>query len=335
MPILCNYYLTYRCNAKCSFCDIWQQPTGLAKLQDIESNLKALKQLNVKVVDFTGGEPLLHPNLPEILQLAKSMGFFTSVTTNTLLYPKRAEELAKKIDLLHFSLDSIHPEKHDEIRGVPCYHKLEESIQIANSLKEHPDILFTVQTSNYREIPEVYARICKPNKLALIINPIFEYGSITSENETDEMFSFIKRFGRKYGVYLNSAFIKLRKNGGNDINNPLCKAVSEVVVISPDNELILPCYHAAKERLPIGTSLLDLRKSDAVKAHISMEGRHDFCQGCTVNCYFEPSFARSLNRYTLASLPPKVRYGSYKLFKQRLLFRIMSSRIRHLRDQFS
>ncbi len=335
MPILCNYYLTYRCNAECSFCDIWQQPSGLAKLPDIESNLKALKRLNVRFVDFTGGEPLLHPNLPEILHLAKSMGFITSVTTNTLLYPKRAEELAKKIDLLHFSLDSIHPEKHNEIRGVPCFDKLLESIRIARSLKEYPDILFTVQADNYREIPEVFAQICKPNKLALIINPIFEYGSITSESETEEMFNFIKRFARKHGVYLNSAFIKLRKNGGNDINNPLCKAVSEVVVISPENELILPCYHAAQEHLPIGTSLLDLRSCKAVKAHISMEGRHEFCQGCTVNCYFEPSFARSLNSYTLASLPPKVRYGSYKLFKQRLLFRIMSSRIRHLRDQFS
>ncbi len=335
MPILCNYYVTYRCNAECSFCDIWRTPSGLAKIEDVAANLKDLKRLNVRFVDFTGGEPLLHPRLPDFLDIAKSLGFITSVTTNALLYPKRSRDLAKKVDLLHFSLDSIHPEKHDEIRGVPCFDKLLESIDIARSLKEYPDILFTVQASNYTEIPDVYEQICKPNKLALIINPIFDYGSVISEKETDEMFKFISRFARKHGVYLNSAFIKLRKNGGNDIKNPLCKAVSEVVVISPDNELILPCYHDAQKKLPINQSLYELRQSDEIKAEIKMEGRYSFCQGCTVNCYFEPSFARSMNRYTLASIPPKVRYGSYKLFRQKLLFRIMSSRIKRMRGTIS
>lgn len=332
MPILCNYYITYRCNAKCTFCDIWQQPSNYANKEDVFKNLTDLKRLNVKFIDFTGGEPLLHRELPEFLDYAKHLGFITSVTTNTLLYPKRANNLVKKIDLLHFSLDSIDPEKHNEIRGVRCYDKLLESIDVARSLKEYPDILFTVQPSNYREIPEVYDKICRPNKLALIINPIFDYGTIVSEKETNEMYSFIKRFARKTGVYLNSAFIKLRKNGGNDINNPLCKAVSEVVVISPDNELILPCYHASQKKLPIDGLLYELRQSDIVKEEMKMEGRYAFCQGCTVNCYFEPSFARSLNRYMLASIPPKVRYGSYKLIRQKLLFRLMSSRLKRKRE---
>ncbi len=32
------------------------------------------------------------------------------------------------------------------------------------------------------------------------------------------------------------------------------------------------------------------------------EGRFDFCQGCTVNCYFEPSFAFPTNLYAISSL---------------------------------
>ena len=30
-PILCNYYVTYRCNAKCGFCDIWERPSPYAQ----------------------------------------------------------------------------------------------------------------------------------------------------------------------------------------------------------------------------------------------------------------------------------------------------------------
>jgi len=62
-PVLCNYYVTYRCNAKCDFCDIWEKPSPLITIEDVESNLLDLRKLGVKVIDFTGGEPLLHPRL--------------------------------------------------------------------------------------------------------------------------------------------------------------------------------------------------------------------------------------------------------------------------------
>ena len=80
-PVLCNYYLTYRCNAKCGFCDIWEKPSPYINLNDVEKNLLDLKKLGVRVIDFTGGEPLLHNEIPEILSLAKGMGFITTVTS--------------------------------------------------------------------------------------------------------------------------------------------------------------------------------------------------------------------------------------------------------------
>ena len=116
-PILCNYYVTYRCNAKCGFCDIWEKPSPLITLEDVEKNLKDLKKLGVKVIDFTGGEPLLHTQLKDFLQIAKDNRFLTTVTTNGLLYPKRAGELKGLIDMLHFSLDSSIAEEHDKMRG--------------------------------------------------------------------------------------------------------------------------------------------------------------------------------------------------------------------------
>ncbi|ACF14844.1 Radical SAM domain protein [Chloroherpeton thalassium ATCC 35110] len=333
MPLLCNYYLTYRCNAECKFCDIWKKPSIYASLPDIQQNLTDLKRLGVQFVDFTGGEPLLHKDLPEILSFAKQLGFFTSITTNTLLYPKQAAKLTGKVDLLHFSLDSIVPEKHDEIRGVSCFSKLLESIAVAKSLGEQPDILFTVQESNYKELPEVYETICRPNKLALIINPIFEYGEFFSAESTDAMFRYMLKFARRHhGTYLNSAFIKLRRDGGNNISAPVCKAVSEVIVISPYNEMILPCYHAAQKQIPIDGKLYELRHSDLVKKEIARQGRYDFCAGCTVNCYFEPSFARSMNRYTMVSIPAKIRYGSYKLFRQKLFLKVVKTKVMSFRS---
>lgn len=330
MPILCNYYLTYRCNAECGFCDIWQQPSPFANFKDVETNLRDLKRLGVKFIDFTGGEPLLHRDLPEILALAKQMGFVTSITTNTLLYPKYAKALSGKIDLLHFSLDSAYKETHDQSRGVRCFDKVLESIEVAKSLGEFPDILFTVHAGNYEELPVVYEALSRPNRLMLILNPIFQYGAFFTAAQTEAMFEYVLDFSQKRLVYMNAAFIALRRDGGNRKSTPVCKAVSEVVVISPSNDMILPCYHRAYKKEPIENRLYDLRTSSFLQEELKMEGRHEFCDGCTVNCYFEPSFATHISKYFWIALPSKTRYIYHKLFAQHLLWRYVKGRLKLL-----
>ncbi|MBC8042349.1 MAG: radical SAM protein [Rhizobacter sp.] len=332
MPLLCNYYLTYRCNAECGFCDIWQKPSPYADMKDIEANLRDMRRLGVRFVDFTGGEPLLHRDLPEILALAKRLGFITSVTTNTLLYPKFAKDLAGKIELLHFSLDSVHKEKHDASRGVKCYDKLLESVEIAKSLGEHPDILFTVHEQNYEELQDVYENISRPNGLILIINPIFQYGKFFTAEDSEKMFQSTLAFSKKSLVYMNGAFIKLRRDGGNHVEKPVCKAVSQVVVISPANEMILPCYHFGEKKIPIEGNLYALRTSEMIAEEIKMEGRHKFCEGCAVNCYMEPSFATSVNEYAMYALPSKTKYMYYKTIRHGLLKRHFKERFASLKQ---
>jgi hypothetical protein len=141
------------------------------------------------------------------------------------------------------------------------------------------------------------------------------------------MFEYVLNFSKKRLVYMNAAFIALRRDGGNHIKKPVCKAVSEVVVISPSNEMILPCYHAGYKKLPIDNRLSEMRKSSLIKEEIKLEGRHAFCEGCTVNCYFEPSFATHFSKYFWIALPSKTRYIYHKLFPQGLLWRYVKGRI--------
>ena len=141
MPILCNYYLTYHCNAFCSFCHFGEHEnfhrTPHASAQEVLRNLPALRTLGVRFIDFTGGEPLLYPQIDDVVSEAKALGFRTSITTNGLLYAKHAAALAGKVDLLHFSLDSADRTEHDALRGVPCFDAVMEGIDIAKKLGEH------------------------------------------------------------------------------------------------------------------------------------------------------------------------------------------------------
>ena len=319
-PVLCNYYVTYRCNASCGFCDIWEKPSPYIKIEDVESNLADLKKLGVKIIDFTGGEPLLHRQLPSFLKLAKDQGFITTVTTNALLYPKMAVQLQGLVDMLHFSLDHATAALHNESRNVHCFDKVMESIEVAKGLGERPDILFTVTKKSIKEIDEVYNSISKPNGLMLILNPIFSYGQFSVEEDfNSEDLSYLSRFAKKKGVYLNQGFVELRKNGGNSINKPVCKASSTTIVITPENKLIAPCYHLGIKEFEISKNLAEVYTSKAFENLSKLQGRLPACEGCTINCYMQPSFAVNLNKYWFMALPSTLKYNLTKGTYRQLL----------------
>jgi MoaA/NifB/PqqE/SkfB family radical SAM enzyme len=318
MLLLCNYYLTYRCNASCSFCHFGkhEENSSYAKQSDFERNVSELASAGVKFIDLTGGEPLLHKDIVRFAAFAHSLKMQTSITTNTLLYPKYAEELAGNVNLLHFSLDSPDEDEHNRIRGVNCYNSVIKSIGIAKSLGEHPDILFTVTNDTYTKLPQMHELAAKDD-LVLLVNPVFSY--FGNPGLTEEALDYIESYcENKLNIYLNNAFIQLRRDGGNKVSNPVCKAVTRSIVISPDNEIILPCYHFKNIAVKIESTIKDVRKSPLYNYYKLNEGKFDFCAGCTLNCYFEPSFAFPVNHYSIISLRSKLKYSYNKLIKQKV-----------------
>ena len=314
-PILLHYYLTYRCNCACRFCDIWQSDTynrnDFADPAQVRDNLKQGKKLGLRFVDFTGGEPLLHPQLPELLDYANSQGYTTSVTTNTLLYPKLAEQLRGKIRLLHFSIDSLDPQQHDDIRGKHVFQSLMNAIDVALSLGETPDLLYTVTPQNIDQLPAL-ARFARKLKIILIVNPVFSH--IQQHNLSDMDLDRIERYRKLPYVYINQAFVDLRRAGGNDNADPRCRVTSSTLVISPDNHLLLPCFHHYKTSLPIEGDLYNLYKSRRISEERDMDGRYDFCSGCVLNCYMDPSFLYKSDALFYASIWSKTQYAWYKYF---------------------
>jgi MoaA/NifB/PqqE/SkfB family radical SAM enzyme len=327
MLLLCNYYVTYRCNAYCEFCHFGIHEnfknTPFANLDNFKSNVSQLAEMGVKFIDLTGGEPLLHKNIAEMAKYAHDLKMQTSITTNGLLYKKYADKLVGNINLLHFSLDSPDEDEHNKIRKVDCYKNVFNSIEIAKSLGEFPDVLFTVTNETYKKLPRMH-EIAQKYDLVLLVNPVFSY--FGNPGLSEEAVNYVDEYcDGKMDVYLNKGFMKLRRDGGNNLDNPSCKAVSRVIVISPENEIILPCYHFANNRILIDKPIKAIRNSEKIKYYKKMEGRFDFCKGCTVNCYFEPSFAFPTNLYSISSLSSKFKYSYNKLVKQKIKRKIFQS----------
>ncbi len=87
-PVMAYYYATYKCNARCVFCNIPDGPMDIMPVSQYTptegaiEHLRILKHLGVRLIDFTGGEPLLRKDMPLLLKTAKDMGFRTQMTTN-------------------------------------------------------------------------------------------------------------------------------------------------------------------------------------------------------------------------------------------------------------
>jgi len=321
-PLVANYYLTYRCNARCHFCDIWAlEPKQEASFETICHNLRDLKRLGVKYIDFTGGEPLLRQDVAAIYTEAKQQGFITSMTTNTILYPRRAKEMQGLVDFLNFSLDGADAETHDQSRGVKIFDTLVESVKLALELGEYPVLNHTVTAQNYQRIAEV-AEFAQSLQARVWLNPAFTaYNNYNSKkNPTPEMAAAIEAAAKQYSnVGYNRAALAFIEAGGNDTQTPRCKAVDAVIAISPHDELLLPCYHFAQKGIPINGGLYELyKRSEEVEYYRQTQGKLSVCEGCTVWCYLIPSFFKGFDKYWWLN---QVTYAGEFLARKRFLQR--------------
>jgi len=313
-PIMCNYYLTYKCNSRCTYCDIPVKPENI-KIKEVApeiviENLAALKRLGVKVLDFTGGEPLIYRHLPEVLQAAKKMGFFTSLANTGTLYERMAHKLKGLVDDLKFSLSTTDAQEYKTERGINGYEKVISSIKLAKSLGEKPSIIATATPESISGMEKVI-RLAQELGVIVLLGPVFDYCG--NEVLRDEGLKEIERLSKMDNVCVNWSFLEFFKDGGNNIAEPRCRAISSTIVISPDDHLLLPCYHMHDERLKIthenGRSNLDeMWRSMHVQEKKKMEGAWDFCQGCTIWCYFETSFLWPPDKYFWLNMKSKGRW---------------------------
>jgi len=119
-PVLVNFEVTMRCNARCGFCDYWKTDPS-AKASEIKSFADAARHFNPMVITFTGGEPTLRSDLEELVasvDAAVSLKYMTLLTHGGMLSPERARSLWKAgINQFNISLDFL-DERHDRARGI-------------------------------------------------------------------------------------------------------------------------------------------------------------------------------------------------------------------------
>jgi MoaA/NifB/PqqE/SkfB family radical SAM enzyme len=123
-PALCNIAITNACNANCDFCNFANGKVAHRDLRYMDAGqfacaLEILHRRGIRYVSFFGGEPLLHPRLPEMIAISVAKGMGVAVITNGWLLPARLDELAASgLKTLYVSIDAARIADHEANRGL-------------------------------------------------------------------------------------------------------------------------------------------------------------------------------------------------------------------------
>lgn len=126
------------CNFNCFYC---RPPAAdassknrLTAPEQFEKSIRFLHTLGIRKVRFTGGEPTLYKQLPELIASVKRFdrNITTAITSNGYLLGKLAPRLAEAgLDSINISLDTLDREKFSRITGVDALTQVLEGIRAA------------------------------------------------------------------------------------------------------------------------------------------------------------------------------------------------------------
>jgi radical SAM family uncharacterized protein len=286
-PVLAGHKLLYRCNLECQMCPFWRREDDpLLTVREEVRMMDALAAAGVSFLGFEGGEPLLRPDLPAILEEAHAR-FHTSVVTNGWLLAQRFRELRNHLEYLFVSLDGI-GETHDRLRGIP--RSFERAVAGIRAVGGDVPIAIshTVTKDNLGHAERLVALAAELD-VRITVQVAYDYSTADAMSPgaaplrpTLERLLDLKREG---GPILESEqyFQALLQSwyGG----NPWKCRPWMTINIDPSGRIVMPCYVLQEYSGKVPVWEVDVRE---LWNGFDWD-RYTSCNRCALACYLEPS----------------------------------------------
>src|SRR5580693_8144460 len=141
-----------QCDCHCVMCDIWKiRDAEELSVADFERQMDSFRDLGVRWIVFSGGEPQKNSRLPVLARMLRDEGIRVTLLTAGLLLDAQAEAIAATVDDVIVSLDGP-PALHNRIRRVPrAFERLAAGVTELRRLRPDLPILArcTVQKLNH------------------------------------------------------------------------------------------------------------------------------------------------------------------------------------------
>jgi radical SAM protein with 4Fe4S-binding SPASM domain len=261
-PVLSEIAITYRCNLKCVFCYAGCGCTANPIRSGVELSVRQIKKIlwrlfnhaKVPSVSFTGGEPTLVAELPELVSYAKEIGMRVNLITNgTTITRGLAHRLAQNgLDSAQVSIEGVTPATHDRIVGIGG--SFEKSIQSVNFLKDAGITTHTHTTINRFNIheciqfPQFTKEAIQNDRFSMNLIIPAGSGSVNKDvvvpyHEVGKIIKQIIDKSRSYGVefmWYSPVPMCMFNSIVNGLGNKGCSACDGLISIAPNGD-VLPC----------------------------------------------------------------------------------------------
>lgn len=253
---------TYRCNAKCNMCNVWQYPTKPSEEIDPKHYAKLPDGMRINI---TGGEPTIREDIDEIFRILYPKASLLELSTNGF-YTDKIIALAEKYPniLIRVSLEGL-PAMNDRKRGTKdgFDHALRTMLELKKTKCKNIGFSVVISEDNYQDLLHLY-ELCSYLGVELgnsVVHNSWYFhkednktdgeGALTEHEKFATALLQSKRVGIKnklkdYGrAYFNKSIHK-RLRGDEPGYRPPCGALSDFFFIDPYGN-ITPCNGSREE----------------------------------------------------------------------------------------
>jgi len=280
-PILAHIIPMRRCNLACAYCNEYDDHSKPVALDEMIRRLDHLADLGTNVITISGGEPLLHPELDDIIAHIRRRGMIAGMITNGyLLTADRVKRLNRAgLDHLQISVDNVMP---DEV-SKKSLKVLDKKLQI---LAEHADFHVNINSV-------VGGGISTPKDALTIGKRALELGFTSTvgiihdgdgqlrplENEEREVYLAMRSMEKSSYSRVNGFQDNIAHGKENDWR---CRAGSRYLYVCEDGLV----HYCSQQRGYPGKPLLGYTRDDVRREYRTAKG---CAPRCTVACVHQVS----------------------------------------------
>lgn len=247
--------VTGACRFRCPFCCEPNRLQNMAPIKKFINITKTLRQFGTRRLCFTGGDPLLYPDIGQLLKYASSSGFYNLLlTTDGELLNEHRQEVLPFVNAVRFSIHGLHSQ-HDEIIGYPgSFTATERAIDILNKEKIPSFVTTVVTPLNMGFIPDI-AEWCLHKK----IKKYFLFGLMRSGLGE----CFMKKYGEVSPAHISAIVAEMRRRYSREQMEVIYYDYSnnaECILIYGDGRVVIDPYPDSQSfQLEIGNIFTDTR----------------------------------------------------------------------------